>query len=109
MAKERLRLDDPPSPSEPNGKDRRGRFAVGNKLGRGNPLAQQVQALRVALVGSVAAGDVEAVVKQLLREAKAGDVAATKVLLDRLLGPPVQADLIERIENLESAILGRRS
>jgi hypothetical protein len=34
-------------------------------------------------------------------EAKGGDVRAAKEVIDRCLGRPVEADLIERIEHLE--------
>jgi len=35
-----------------DGRDNRGRFAKGNKAGRGNPCAAKAQRLRVALLGA---------------------------------------------------------
>ena len=48
--------------------------------------------------------DLRDVVAALLARAKAGEVAAVKELLQRLLGPPVELDLLERIEALEQRL-----
>ena len=40
--------------------------------------------------------------------AKAGDVPAAKLVFDRLLGPCLEWDIVERIENLEAALEGRQ-
>jgi len=45
--------------------------------------------------------DLREVVAALLARAKAGEVAAIKELLQRLLGPPVELDLLQRMEDLE--------
>lgn len=94
-----------PSPSVPNGgRNARGRFVKGNKLGKGNPLGQRVQALRVSLVDSVSTDDFAAVTKRLVKEALAGDVQAAKLLFDRVLGPSVAVDLVLQIEAMEEEI-----
>ena len=49
----------------------------------------------------VTPNDLRDVVNALLVQAKGGDVAATNELLQRLLGPPVELDLIERLDALE--------
>jgi hypothetical protein len=49
------------------------------------------------------------VVSALLALAKGGEVPAAKELLQRLLGPPVELDLIERLENLERQIAESRT
>lgn len=90
------------STPSPNGRDGRGRFAAGNPGGPGNPYAKRVGELRAALVEAVSAEDMRAIVGKLVEEAKAGDVRAIRELLDRTLGRPVEADLIERIEALEA-------
>jgi hypothetical protein len=43
-------------------------------------------------------------VKKLLDQAKAGDVQAAKLVIERCLGPAVPADIIERLEELETSM-----
>ena len=90
-----------PIPTDLDGRDRRGRFARGNKAGRGNPLAGRVQRLRVALVRAVGPDDLQDVARALLTAAKAGDTAAAKLLLDRTLGPAAALDVELRLAELE--------
>jgi hypothetical protein len=85
-------------------RDEQGRFVDGNPGGPGNPYARQVAALRRELMDAVTPEDLREVVEALVTAAKAGDVTAARILLDRLLGPPVAADLIARIEELEELI-----
>lgn len=68
------------------GRDRNGRFARGNSGGPGNPFARRVAQLRAVMMETVSDDDMRAVVQTLLTLAKSGDVAAIKLLLDRLLG-----------------------
>jgi hypothetical protein len=75
-------------PAADGGRDPHGRFAQGNRGGPGNPFAHQVAALRSALVASVTAEDLEAIARELLRQAKEGNVAAAKLLLSYALGKP---------------------
>ena len=53
---------------------------------------------------AVTPSDLRDVLATLLKQAKAGDVASTKELLQRLLGPPEAVDLIERLNALEEKI-----
>ena len=64
----------------------------------------QVARLRAALLKVVTPDDITDVIHALLAQAKAGDVASIKELLQRLLGPPVELDVLERMESLEDAI-----
>ncbi len=91
----------PPSPNGGNGRDGRGRFAEGNVGGPGNPHARHVGQLRSALLAAVTREDMEAVIRKLVELAKNGNIQAAKEVLDRCLGKPQEADLIERIEHLE--------
>lgn len=93
----------PHTPKEPfdSGRDAKGKFVKGNPGGPGNPLAARVSKLRFALVNAVTVEDIEEVVSALVRQAKDGDVAATKELLSRVLGRPLEADLLDRLEALE--------
>lgn len=77
-----------PKANGSSGRDTRGRFAPGNKGGPGNPHAAKVARLRKALVGAVSEKDVRALAKDMVREARAGNVQAAKLLLSYLLGPP---------------------
>ena len=83
-----------------NGQRPDGRFAPGNKLGRGNPIIQKVQWLREGLFAAVERRDVEAIAKRLVKQAKAGDIRAVHELLDRLFGKAHQAVVIEDTRNL---------
>jgi ribosomal protein L17 len=87
-------------------RDAQGRFLPGNKGGPGNPFGKRVANLRKALMDAVTEDDLTEVVESLITKAKNGDIAAIKVLFDRLFGPPIAADLLERIEQLEQQITG---
>jgi hypothetical protein len=90
-----------------NGRGPGGRFARGNPGGPGNPFARKVGQLRAALLRGVKSGDVKAVIVALLGKAKAGDVAAAKLVLAYTLGEPQPFDLLARLEALEAAQEGR--
>jgi hypothetical protein len=93
-----------PSPNGPNGgRDPRGRFLKGNGGGPGNPHAKRVAKLRSVVIAAVTETDLRAIVQRLVLLAKTGDVAAAKLLLDRILGPAESLDFIERLETLEAA------
>lgn len=90
-----------PSPNGANGRGAAGRFAKGNAGGPGNPLGKQVAALRAAMLAAVTPEDMKVLVQKLVQQAKDGNIAAAKEILDRCLGRPLEADLLERIEALE--------
>src|SRR5437016_81004 len=100
-----------PSTNGASGRGPGGRFTAGNAGGPGNPHAGAVGRLRSALLGAVTEEDVRAIVARLVQMAKDGDVRAIREVLDRALGRPVEADLIERMEALEQAAaeLGARA
>ncbi len=86
---------DAPSPDTfPNHKgdrDHRGRFAPGNKGGPGNPFARRTAALRQAMLDAVTPEDVQAIVRQMVQKARAGDVAAARLVLAYAVGKPDRA------------------
>lgn len=82
-------------------RDSRGRFTPGNAGGPGNPLGGKVARLRAALIEAVSEDDIRAIAHGLIEQAKDGDIAAAKELLNRTLGKPTEHDLIERLEALE--------
>ena len=94
-----------PSPNGDNGdRDASGRFAPGNAGGPGNPHAKQASRLRAAMLQAVTAEDMNAIVTKLIELAKTGSVPAAREVLDRCLGRPVEADLVDRIEDMERLI-----
>lgn len=94
-----------PSPDGGNGRGPGGRFATGNRLGRGSPLAGRAAKLRAALLASVSDEDIREIAATLVQKAKEGDLPAIAQLLDRVLGKPTASDLMERVEKLEEALL----
>ncbi len=93
----------PPSPNGSNGRDpATGRFLPGWKGGPGNPHAKLVGKLRAAMLAAVSDAEMKAIVAKLVELAKGGNVPAAKEVLDRCLGRPVEADLLERLEELEA-------
>ena len=95
-----------PSTNGDNGKDSLGRFEQGNKYGMGNPFAKKTAQLRAALLSAITPDDMAVVIKILISKARGGDLVAVKELLDRAVGRPVEADLYEKIEDLEHIING---
>lgn len=91
----------PPLEAVGDGRTPGGRFAPGNRAGKGNPHARRVQKLRAAYVMAVKVSDMKAVVDAVLAAAKTGDIAAARELCDRILGKAAQSELLERIERLE--------
>jgi hypothetical protein len=85
-----------------------GRFAPGNKLGRGNPHAKRVNRIRAALMKAVKPEDIRLAAVEIVNQAKAGDLKAFAELLDRTIGRPVPADLEERLAALEQAMQEQR-
>lgn len=84
-----------------------GYFRPGNKLGRGNPHAARVAALRAALLEAVTPDDVRAAVRALIDQARAGDVVAIRELLDRTVGKAtLPVDLASESSNVLRVIVG---
>ncbi len=93
-----------PSRNGTVGRDERGRFAPGNPGGPGNPHAKQTGKLRSAMLKAVTEKDMRDVVMKLVELAKSGNVPAAREVLDRCLGRPVEADLIERLDQVEELL-----
>ena len=83
-----------------NGRDKQGRFIVGNCGGPGNPHAKQVAVMRAALLSAVTPEDLHDVIRVLIEKALSGNVSAIKELLDRLYGKPKVA--VEMKQELRS-------
>jgi hypothetical protein len=87
-----------------NGRGRNGTFAKGHKFAKGNPHAAKAQKLRNALFQTVSVAKLRRVLNRLIEKAIEGDVSAIKLLLDRLLGRPLAADVEERLQALEERL-----
>ena len=72
-------------------------------------MAARAARLRAALYDAVGEEDVREVVLGLVAGAREGNVAAARELLLRVLGKPLELDLIERLERLEAAIDGGKT
>ena len=94
---------DPSSPDSAgsSGRQMNGRFASGNRAGRGNPFARRSATLLQALLDAVEPRMVEAIAKRMVKAALEGDVAAAKVVLDRTLGRGTP--VVFRMPRIESA------
>ena len=107
-------MNDSTDPIEPlpngDGRDAGGRFKPGNRGGPGSPLARHSRQLRERLndaLFKVCSPDrLATAIDACLKLAEGGDIAALRLLLERIAGPPVAADLIERLEQLEDACEG---
>src|SRR5690554_2493747 len=89
-------------------RDNRGRFAPGNRGGPGgNAQAMKASKFRATLYSATSISDIRAIARKLIEQSRDGDHAAIKILFDRLLGPSVAPDLLEKIEALEKATFGR--
>jgi len=76
------------APAGDDGRDARGRFTAGNAGGPGNPFARRVAELRKVLLETVTDEELRIVAGQLMVKAKMGDLAATKLLFQYVLGKP---------------------
>jgi hypothetical protein len=93
-----------PSANGGNGRDQHGRFAKGNPGGPGNPFARRTAQLRRVLSMAVTEEDIAAVAKRLLEQAKAGDVAAARLLLSYAIGQPTETVDPDTLDQQEWAI-----
>ena len=93
-------MDDKPKPAELDGRSSNGRFAAGNKCGRGNPNNRKAQQLRNAFLNTITEEDIVEVTNKLIQMAKDGDIQAIKEMLDRALGKsPASIELTNNATN----------
>lgn len=86
------------------GRDSRGRFVAGNGFGRGNSSAKRAWQFRNALLEEITNEDIRRIVRRLIDSAVGGDVQAAKTIFERVMGPCVSFDLLEKIEELEEVL-----
>ena len=90
-----------------NGRNESGQFATGNKHGKGNPLFGKVATLRSAALKSVTPATVKGLIKSLIDQAMAGDIAAAKLILPYLIGQPATAKELEAEADSEPIAMDR--
>ncbi len=81
-----------------------GRFLPGTRGGPGNLMAKRTHELRTALYSAVTEADIAAAVRKLIELARGGDVVAIRELLDRTIGKPHEADLVDRLAVAEQLL-----
>ncbi len=96
-----------PLTTEGNGRGPDGKFLRGNKVAKGNPHASVVAKLRTAALAAVPPKDLAAIMRELVKLALAGDVAAAREVFQRTLGPPVEFDLLAQLDELRTFIAER--
>lgn len=82
-------------------RDDKGRFVKGNRLGRGNPFACRVAALRKTFLATVSKAEMQQICRRLVAQAMLGDIAAAKLVLGYVLGKfpePVNPDTLYQEE-----------
>ena len=94
----------PPSNAGGNGRDRNGRFAIGNRGGRGNPYLRRAARIKAAVFRVVDPKDVEVMVRVQVAKAKDGDRAAAEFVLDRLIGKPAPSDVVQEIREMREQL-----
>jgi hypothetical protein len=81
-----------------------GLFARGNKGGPGNYLGRRTREYREAIYKAVTPKDAADIMRAMVDIAKQGDVAAAKVVFERLMGAPEAMDVTEKLATLEAAV-----
>jgi type II secretory pathway pseudopilin PulG len=89
-----------PAPNN-DGRDRRGRFAPGNRGGVGNPFARQVAALRARMLAYCTPERMDRLIEKLFAMAYEGDRAAAKLILSYVPGKPVPVVDPDRVDVAE--------
>jgi hypothetical protein len=86
-------------------RDKRGRFAPGNKIARGN-LGQGhlMTRFRTKFFAAITDRDFAAVCRTLLDAAKSGQNWAAKLFLDYAIGPPRDFEVEQRLDRMEKLL-----
>jgi hypothetical protein len=84
-----------------------GRFAPGNRCGKGNAVARKASQFRAKLFSATSVKEFDAIRRVLVEEALARRPWAVKLFLSYMIGEPQPMDVVETIEKLEE-VLGDR-
>jgi hypothetical protein len=91
---------DPAAPPD-SGRGPDGKFVKGNKGGPGNPFARKIAAMRRAFFDAVTEEDLAAIARAMIEKAKAGDVAAARLVMQYTMGKPAEAVDPDRLDEME--------
>jgi len=80
------RAGTPPLQSVSNGHDARGRFAPGNRCGRGNPSHARMRELRKAALAEIGPEEIRRLFRYLFERAFHADVQAARLICSYCLG-----------------------
>jgi hypothetical protein len=84
-----------------SGRGSDGKFVKGNKGGPGNPFARKLAAMRRAFFAAVTKEDLAAIAQAMIEKAKAGDVAAARLVIQYTMGRPAEAVDPDRLDEME--------
>jgi hypothetical protein len=87
-----------PTTDTPSQQDAKGRFVRGNAGGPGNPFGRRVAELRKIIVDALTDAEMLAITLAMIVRAKAGDVAAARLLYQYALGKPAKAVEPDRVD-----------
>ncbi|MDD3118912.1 MAG: hypothetical protein PHQ27_07025 [Victivallales bacterium] len=99
-----MNMENDPILNGPIGRGKDGKFGRGNPGGPGNPYIRQIAKFRAELLVTVTINDLQEIIKTLIEKAKAGDIQAAKIILDRIFGPPQSIDIMEKLNELEEIV-----
>jgi hypothetical protein len=94
--------------ADASGRDAQGRFGPGNPGGPGNPFARKVAELRSAFLNAISKEEMREIVRLLVAEARLGDKAAIKIVLQYGIGKPAPAASPDRVDHDEWRLLKGR-
>lgn len=99
---DRVRFDPLPS----SGRLANGQFAPGNRLGKatGTKVGNRMRKHREDIVGAVSDEDMRRIISSMVAKAKRGDLAAARLVLAYVVGPPESLDLLESVAQIESRL-----
>ncbi len=83
-----------PLPDGSNGQDSKGRFAPGNKLGKGNPYNKRAQELRTLFVAELSDDRMKKIAVKVIRMAIKGDMEAIREVFLRVFGKPANPEQV---------------
>ncbi len=92
--------------NQDDGRDTRGRFAPGNKAACGatTGFARRIGQYRRAIHAAVDEEALQEIFRAMVRKAQEGDVPAARLVVEYVVGKPIDVDLMERLEALEGIL-----